>query len=153
MSPLKTTQLCSKIRTVPYYREILGVDKNASLEDVKKAFYKQSRQNHPDLFPDNKVKHQKYLNITEAYSALVEEIKTTSNVKKHDKFRGKTFGKGAFRKPASVNQSVAEIKVKTPLGFEREVARTSYQTGTFKSARDEYVDQQLKHLRTKKSGR
>ena len=71
------------------------------MQDVKKAFYKQSRQNHPDLFPDNKVKHQKYLNITEAYSALVEEIKTTSNVKKHDKFRGKTFGKGAV---SSLNQ-------------------------------------------------
>jgi len=138
---------------VPYYREILGVDKNASLEDVKRAFYKQSRQNHPDLFPDNKVKHQKYLNITEAYSALVEEIKTTSNVKKHDKFRGKTFGKGAFRS-ISVNQKVAEVKVKTPLGFEREVARESFQTGTFKSARDNYVDEQLKILRTKKtSGR
>jgi len=57
------------------YYEILGVDRKAPLEDVKKAYRKLALKYHPDRNPDNKEAEEKFREATEAYEVLSDEQK------------------------------------------------------------------------------
>ena len=57
------------------YYEVLGVDKGASDDDIKKAFRKMARQYHPDLHPDDKEAEEKFKEINEAYEVLSDKDK------------------------------------------------------------------------------
>ncbi len=52
------------------YYKILGVEKTASSSDIKKAFYRKIKFYHPDFYPDDKHKYEKYLELLEAYKIL-----------------------------------------------------------------------------------
>lgn len=52
------------------YYEVLGVDKNASDADIKKAFRKLARKYHPDVNPGDKEAEEKFKEINEAYDVL-----------------------------------------------------------------------------------
>ena len=52
------------------YYEVLGVDKNASEADIKKAFRKLARKYHPDVNPGDKDAEAKFKEINEAYDVL-----------------------------------------------------------------------------------
>jgi curved DNA-binding protein len=66
---------------VDYYK-ILGVNKNASDEDIKKAYRKLARKYHPDLNPNNKDANKKFQEINEANEVLGDPEKRT----KYDKY-------------------------------------------------------------------
>ena len=57
------------------YYEVLGVDKNASASDIKKAYRKLAIQYHPDKNPDNKEAEEKFKEAAEAYSVLSDPDK------------------------------------------------------------------------------
>ena len=52
------------------YYQVLGVDKNATADDIKKAYRKLARQHHPDLNPNNEEAKKKFQQINEANEVL-----------------------------------------------------------------------------------
>jgi curved DNA-binding protein len=66
---------------IDYYK-VLGVSKNATEKEIKKAYKKLARKYHPDLNPDNKVAEEKFKEINEAN----EVLSNPENRKKYDKY-------------------------------------------------------------------
>ena len=57
------------------YYEVLGVNKSASEDEIKKAYKKMARKYHPDLNPDNKEAEEKFKEVNEAYEVLSDANK------------------------------------------------------------------------------
>ncbi|MBR4395855.1 MAG: molecular chaperone DnaJ [Eubacteriaceae bacterium] len=55
------------------YYEVLGVDKNATADDIKKAYRKLAMKYHPDRNPGDKTAEAKFKEINEAYQILSNE--------------------------------------------------------------------------------
>jgi len=66
---------------IDYYK-ILGIDKNASDDDIKKAYRKLARKHHPDLNPNDKEANKKFQQINEANEVLSDPEKR----KKYDQY-------------------------------------------------------------------
>ena len=57
------------------YYEVLGIQKGASEDEIKKAFRKKARENHPDLHPDDPSYVEKFQEINEANEVLSDPEK------------------------------------------------------------------------------
>ncbi|HDG98055.1 MAG TPA: molecular chaperone DnaJ [Desulfobacterales bacterium] len=57
------------------YYEILGVSKDATQEEIKKAYRKLARKWHPDINPGNKEAEERFKDISRAYEILSDEEK------------------------------------------------------------------------------
>ncbi len=55
------------------YYSILGIDRNASQEEIKKAYRKLAKKYHPDVNPGNKEAEEKFKEVNEAYNTLSDE--------------------------------------------------------------------------------
>ena len=64
------------------YYEVLGVKKNATGEEIKKAFRKLAMKHHPDRNPGNKQAEEWFKEINEAYAVLSDKEKRA----KYDQF-------------------------------------------------------------------
>lgn len=64
------------------YYEILGVTKNATEKDIKKAYRKLARKYHPDLNPDDKQAQERFQQLNEANEVLSDPEKR----KKYDEY-------------------------------------------------------------------
>ncbi|MDD6276538.1 MAG: molecular chaperone DnaJ [Clostridia bacterium] len=57
------------------YYEVLGIDKSASADEIKKAYRKKAKQYHPDLNPGDKDAESKFKEVNEAYEVLSDDQK------------------------------------------------------------------------------
>jgi molecular chaperone DnaJ len=74
-----------------YYKE-LGVAKDASAEDIKKAYRRLARANHPDSNPGDAAKHDKFKAVAEAYDVVGDPEKR----KQYDEIRSAPMGGFGF---------------------------------------------------------
>jgi molecular chaperone DnaJ len=77
------------------FYSVLGVDKSASSDEIKKSYRKLARQLHPDHNPGNAEAEDRFKAVSEAYDVLSDERKR----KEYDEMRS-LFGSGAFRRNA-----------------------------------------------------
>ncbi len=78
------------------YYEVLGIDKSASQDDIKKAYRKLAKKYHPDMNPGDKEAEARFKEASEAYGVLSDETKK----KQYDQFGHAAFdaagGAGGF---------------------------------------------------------
>ncbi len=79
------------------YYEVLGVDKSATKDDLKKAYRKLAMQYHPDRNPDNKEAEEKFKEAAEAYEILSDDDKKARYDRfGHEGVKSNGFGSQGF---------------------------------------------------------
>ena len=79
------------------YYKLLGVEKDASSEEIKSAYRKMALKYHPDRNPDDKVAEERFREMSEAYEVLSDAQKKSA----YDQFGHagveNSFGQGGFQ--------------------------------------------------------
>jgi molecular chaperone DnaJ len=92
----------------PDYYKILGVGKNASDEEIKKAYRKLARQYHPDRNPGDKKAEERFKEISQAHDVLSDADKRKAYDRGTGPFGFATGGGGGFD-PGAFGGSFSDI--------------------------------------------
>ena len=87
---IEYTRLEDKMAEKRDYYEVLGVDKNASETEIKRAYRKVAKKYHPDMNPGDKEAEEKFKEAAEAYEVLSDPEKKS----KYDQFGHAAFEQG-----------------------------------------------------------
>lgn len=129
------------MQNVRNYYEILGVNKNAPSEEIKKAYRTLARRYHPDRNPGNKAAEEKFKDINEAYEVLSDMSKRSQ----YDQF-SKVWSKrglgGRNGKSTSVNDFNSFVRNERTVGktataerYRSRVSNDNFRPGTTKRER------------------
>ncbi len=86
------------------YYEVLGVERTAGQDEIKRAYRKLALQHHPDRNPDNRESERLFKEAAEAYAVLGDEPKR----RQYDQFGHAAFGQGGFGAGPSSFQDIFE---------------------------------------------
>lgn len=104
------------------YYNILGLNSDATEDEIKKAYRKLAKQYHPDLNPNNQQAAEKFLKIQQAYEALTDpNVKSKSQEQEKTAPKAKqaqTQAKGQAFDFAGVNKSFENF-----FGFDPETGK------------------------------
>ena len=89
--------------TKDFYK-VLGVKKDASQDDIKKAYRKLARDNHPDSNPGNKAAEERFKEVSEAYAVLSSKDKRKEYDEQRTLFGQFRGGNTGFRPPGGPGQ-------------------------------------------------
>lgn len=102
-----TTKMATRADKRDYY-DILGVERNADTEEIKKAYRKLAVRHHPDKNPGDKSAEEKFKEATEAYEVLKDPDKRrTYDQFGHAGLAGAAAGPGGFGGAAGFDLSDA----------------------------------------------
>ncbi|MFQ5674910.1 MAG: DnaJ C-terminal domain-containing protein [bacterium] len=89
------------------YYEVLGVNENANFDEIKKAYRKLAKENHPDKHRGDKAAEDRFKEISEAYSVLSDSKKR----QQYDQMRKYGFGdfSGSGFRSGAVNIDLSDI--------------------------------------------
>ena len=95
--------LTGGLRMNPY--EVLGVSRNASIDEIKKAYRELSRKYHPDSYvgnPLSSLAEEKFEQVQEAYDAIMKEKNGERNYSSPDNFNNYGYNNGESGEMAEV---------------------------------------------------
>ncbi|CAI28402.1 Chaperone protein dnaJ [Ehrlichia ruminantium str. Gardel] len=75
------------------YYDLLGLSKNATPEEIKKAYRKMALKYHPDKNPGDKAAEEKFKELSEAYDVLIDKDKRAA----YDRYGHSAFSDGSGR--------------------------------------------------------
>ncbi|XP_053179878.1 dnaJ homolog subfamily C member 4 [Scomber japonicus] len=103
-SGLRLLSQSAACRKAVNYYDLLGVKSDATLDEIKNAFFDKSKKMHPDSDPTNPGLHGQFVQLNEAYRVLSKE----PSRKEYDfKNRQPYSGNQAFRSTSSYRASTA----------------------------------------------
>ncbi len=89
------------------YYEVLGVDRGADMDEIKKAYRKLALKFHPDRNPHDKTAEEKFKELSEAYEALSNPVtRGTYDQYGHAAFDSRSRGRGGFHDPTDIFREV-----------------------------------------------
>ena len=94
------------------FYKVLGVDKNATAQEIKKAYRKLALKYHPDHNPGDKAAEEKFKQVSEAYEVLSDEEKRA----KYDQFGHAAFTQGGMGGGVSTQANTVAERFAQKLG-------------------------------------
>ena len=102
-----------------YYGD-LGLSSSASAAEIKKAYRKLARENHPDSHPGDKQAEERFKKVAEAYDVLGDETKR----KEYDEFKS-MMNSGGFTGRSARPTRGADVETQITLDFREAVKGTT----------------------------